>query len=124
MSERKYRTLFDESRDGMYSVLRDGEITDANQSFLDLFGYTRVETISKDFRELYVDPADRPRFQEEIEKTGFVKDYETKFRRKDGAEMDCLLTSSVEFGNGGRIVGYRGIVRDVTHQKRTEQSLR
>ena len=69
-------------------------------------------------------PADRPRFQEEIEKNSFVKDYEIKCRKKDGTEMHCLITSSVEFGDDGGVVGYRGIIRDVTHRKRAEQALR
>jgi two-component system CheB/CheR fusion protein len=67
-SEKRYRTLFEESKDGVYSVLRDGEITDANPSFRELFGYTREEMIGKDIRELYYDPTDRLKFQEEIEK--------------------------------------------------------
>jgi PAS domain S-box-containing protein len=35
----------------VYSVLRDGEITDANTSFCELFGYKREEMIGKDIRE-------------------------------------------------------------------------
>ena len=94
-SDKRYRTLFEESIDGVYSVLRDGTITDANPSFCELFGYTREELIGKDIRDLYFDPADRPRFQKEIEKKGFVKDYEVKLRKRDGTEVDCLITSSV-----------------------------
>ena len=89
-SDKQYRTLFEDSIDGVYSVLRDGTITDANPSFCELFGYMREEMIGKDIRELYLDPADRPRFQKEIEKTGFVKDYEIKFQNRNGTEVDCL----------------------------------
>ena len=122
-SDKQYRTLFEESIDGVYSVLRDGEITDANQSFLELFGYTREEMIGKDICELYVDPADRRRFQEEIEKKGFVKEYEVKWRKKDGTELDCLLTSSVHFGKDGSIAGYRGILRDLTAHNALQKQL-
>ena len=122
-SEERYRTLFEESIDGVYSVLRDGTITDANASFCKLFGYTREEMIGKDIRELYLDPADRRRFQKEIEKKGFVKDYEVKFRKRDGTEVDCLLTSSVHFGKDGSIAGYRGIVRDLTVRKGLQRQL-
>jgi PAS domain S-box-containing protein len=122
-SERQYRSLFEESRDGILSVARDGETTDANPSFLELFGYTRKEMIGKNIRELYVDPADRLIFQEEIEKKGFVKDYEIRLRKKDGTEVDCLLTASVQFGDNGSIVGYRGIMRDLTIHKRLQGQL-
>ena len=49
--EKQYRTLFEESMDGVYSVLRGGEITDANASFCEIFGYTREELIGKNIRE-------------------------------------------------------------------------
>jgi len=122
-SEQRYRTLFEESIDGVYSVLRDGEITDANAAFCKLFGYTREEMIGKDIRDLYVDPADRPKFQKEIEKKGFVKDYEVKFQKRDGTEVDGLLTSSVHFGKDGSITGYRGILRNLTLRKGLQRQL-
>ncbi|MBM3303006.1 MAG: PAS domain S-box protein, partial [Deltaproteobacteria bacterium] len=107
----------------VYSVLREGEITDANVAFCKIFGYTREETIGKNILELYSDPADRPKFQEQIEKSGFVKDYPVKFKRKDGKELDCLLTSSVHYGEDGRVVEYRGIMRDVTDQQLLQRQL-
>jgi len=122
-SEQRYRTLFEESMDGVYSVLRDGTITDANASFYKLFGYTREEIIGKDIHELYFDPADREKFLEEIENKGSVKDYEVQFRKRDGTEVDCLLTSSVYFGQEGSITGYRGILRDLTLRKGLRRQL-
>ena len=122
-SDKQYRTLFEDSIDGVYSVLRDGTMTDANPSFCELFGYTRQEMIGKDIRDLYFDPIDRPRFQKEIEKTGFVKDYEIKFQNRYGTEVDCLVSSSMIFEKDGSITGYRGIVRDLTARKELHRQL-
>jgi two-component system, cell cycle sensor histidine kinase and response regulator CckA len=122
-SEQQYRALFEDSIDGVYSVLRDGTITDANTAFCGLFGYTTAEMIGKDIRELYLDPADRAKFQNEIEKNGFVKDYEIKFQKRNGTEVDCLISSSVHFGKDGGITGYRGILRDLTARKALQRQL-
>jgi two-component system, cell cycle sensor histidine kinase and response regulator CckA len=122
-SERKYRALFDESKDGVYSVLRNGEITDVNPSFLEMFGYAREEMIGNDIRILYLDPSERLRFQEEIEKKGFVQDYEASFIKRDGTVISCLLTSSLQFGDDGSVAGYRGIVRDLTFRKQLQRQL-
>ncbi len=122
-SEQQYRSLFEDSIDGVYSVLRDGTITDANAAFCELFGYMAAEMIGKDIRELYLDPADRPKFQKEIEKHGFVKDYEIKFRKRDGTEVDCLLSASVHLVKDKGIRGYRGIVRDLTARKALQRQL-
>jgi len=121
-AEEKYRTLFDESKDAIYITSREGKFLDINRALLELFGYSREEMIDKlDVREIYVYPGERDRFQQEVEKMGSVRDYEVKFRKKNGAEMDCILTSTVRRSADGDILGYQGIIRDVTEQKRIER---
>jgi PAS domain S-box-containing protein len=120
-SEERYRTLFEGARDAIYVTTREGEIIDANQSLLDQFGYGREEVIGLNARVTYAHSEDRLKFQEEIEREGFVKDYETKLRKKDGTEMECLLTSIVRRNADGYIVGYQGIIRDITERKRAEE---
>lgn len=120
--EEKYRTLFDESRDAIYITSRDGKFLDVNRALLELFEYTKEEMIDRlNVEEIYAYPGDRVTFQKEIEKKGSVRDYEVKFRKKNGTEMDCLLTGSVRHSSTGRILGYQGIIRDVTEQKRIER---
>jgi len=123
-SERKYRILFGGSRDAIYVTTREGKIIDANQAMLDLFGYSREEMIGLDARKTYVYPEDRRKFQQRIEREGFVRDYEIKLRKKDGTEMDCLLTATVRHADDGSILGYQGIIRDITELKQIVNELR
>ena len=122
-SETRYRTLFGESRDAVYMNTREGKILDVNQASLDLLGYTRDELIGMNVRGLYVHPEDRGIFQREIERKGSVRDYELKFRRKDGTQIDCLVTSTVRRAADGTVVGYQGIIRDITEQMKAEKAL-
>ena len=122
-SETRYRTLFGESRDAVYMNTREGKILDVNQAGLDLLGYTRDELIGMNVRKLYVHPEDRSVFQREIEQKGSVRDYELKFRRKDGVQIDCLVTSTVRRAANGTVVGYQGIIRDITEQMKAEKAL-
>jgi PAS domain S-box-containing protein len=122
-SEEKYRTLFEESRDGIFIVTREGNFIDINQSALDLFGYTKDEILGMNARELYVYPVERYRPGQEIERKGFVRDYKLKFRKKDGAEMDCLITSTRWGANNGTMLGYQGIIRDITEKRKMEEEL-
>ena len=71
-----------------------------------------------------LDPDDRSRFQNEIEKTESLKDFEVKMRKKDGTIIDCLVTSTVWRDGNGNIAGDRGIIRDVTLQKIMERDLK
>lgn len=124
-SEAKYHSLFSESADAIYFTTTDGVLEDANPALLSLFGYSREELIARlNVRELYFDPRDRLVFQSEIEAKGFLRNFPVTLRRKDGAPMDCLLTSSIRRSEEGELLGYQGIIRDVTEQKRGERALR
>jgi len=120
-SEERYRTLFEESADVVYITSRDGKLVDISPSAQSIFGLARDELIGYDVKDLYVDPDDRVAFQLAIEETGAVRDFETRFTTKQGGEIDCLLTSSVRRGFTGEIVGYQGVIRDITERKRTEK---
>lgn len=120
-SEERYRTLFEESRDAVYITTQEGEILDANESMLDLFGYSKEEMIGFNARETYVHSEDRLKFQQMIEREGFVKDYEIKLRKRDGTEMECLFTAIMRRTADGNIAGYQGTIHDITERNRAEE---
>jgi len=123
-SEEKYRTLSEQSTDAIYITTKDGTLSYINQSFLNLFGYTKEEVVDGKAQDFYVDTGDRLRFQQEIEKTGAVRDFEVKLHKKDGMVIDCLITASIRKSNDGSTLGYQGIIRDITEKKKTEEALR
>jgi len=120
-SERKFRNLFDTSLDAIYITSREGEFLDANPTLLELFGYTRDELVHGiNAEQIYADPADRLKFQKEIERQGSIRNYEVKFRKKNGTDMDCFLSGTLRLAYDGSVLGYQGIIRDVTEIKRVE----
>ncbi len=123
-SERRYRSLFEESRDAIYITTRDGRFVDANGFWLELMGYTRAELQTLNAADLYVAPEDRERFQTEIEASGEVRSFEVRLRRKDGTELECLITANVWKGVMGDVIGYHGTIRDITERKIAEKQLR
>lgn len=63
------------SRDPSYLTTAQGRITYANQAFLTFFGYSWDEVKNKKVQDFYINIQDRKKFQEEIEKSGFVEDH-------------------------------------------------
>lgn len=123
--EEKYRALLDDSRDGIVITTRDGEFVDVNMAFVDLVGCaSKDEVLGKRIQDFYANPEDRKRMTLILDKQGATTDYEMTFRRMDGSKIDTLHTISVKRDANGEIVGYQGIMRDITDRKRAEEELR
>lgn len=123
-SEQKYRTLFEDSQDAIIITTIEGEILDFNHSLAKLVGYSREELLELNAKQLYVNPDDRETLKEEIKRTGAVRDYAVKWVRKDGGLLDVLMTLTACYDVGGDIIGYQGIVHDITERRKAEQALR
>ena len=122
--EKRYQSIFEDSRDAIYITTREGKMVDVNQAALDLFDYTRKELIGLDIGGTIINPIARTKFQQEIEQKGFTKDYEVKLHKKNRTEMDCLVTSTVRRDKDGSILGYQGIIRDISEQRWAEEEIR
>ena len=122
-SEERYRTLFEGSRDAIYITSRDNQFVELNQASLELFGYTRAEIMKIKLREIFLNPGDLRSLEREIRDKGYVKDYEVKFRRSDGEQMTCLITSTGRLSNDESIREYQTIVRDITEQTLNQRRL-
>ena len=122
-SEERYRTLFEDSRDAIYITSVDGRFIEVNQALVELFGYTREELLAGEAGDLYPTPADRHRFRDEIMRAGYVRDYEVRLARRDGEPIDVLLSASLRRAPDGTVLGYQGIIHDITERKRAEEQL-
>ena len=122
-SEKKFRVLFEDSLDAVLISNIEGRIIDFNQSLSTLVGYSREELLNLNAKKLYMNSVARERFQKEIVSTGSVRDYTVKWVRKDGMYLDVLMTLTIRTDIDGNIVGYQGIVRDVTERKKLEEAL-
>lgn len=123
-SEKKYRSLFQDTSDAVYMTSREGTIIDVNGSASRMSGYSREELIGMNALELYADPEQRRKFMAKAEKTGAVTDFELEFVRKDKKHVFGLISSSVRYGEDGSVIGYQGIIRDITERKLAEQAVR
>ncbi|NTV43634.1 MAG: GAF domain-containing protein, partial [Syntrophobacteraceae bacterium] len=63
---------------------------------------------------IYVNPLHRKVFQEQIDRNGFVKDFETSFWKKDGTRIHCLISGTAVRDREGKIVAYEAIAKDIT----------
>ena len=124
-SERKYRTLFEESKDVLYIGKPDGKLLDINLAGVELFGYdSKAEMLDISIEEdLFVNFQERQFCMRALEDQGFIKDYEVVMKKKNGAHVTVLMTAIIDRDETGKLATYRGIIKDVTEWKRLEQQL-
>ncbi|HHT9129875.1 MAG TPA: PAS domain S-box protein [Candidatus Brocadiaceae bacterium] len=123
MSEEKYRRLFETSKDVVFFCGTECQFVDINQSGVDLFGYESKNEILKLnlVQNLFFDPNQGKAIKEMVCKNGFIKDYEVELKKKEGARVPCLMTSNLRRDERNSIIGYEGIIIDLTERKRIEQ---
>ncbi|KYC53608.1 MAG: sensory histidine kinase AtoS [Candidatus Methanofastidiosum methylothiophilum] len=120
----QYRSLIRESMDAIWFSTIEGKIVDANEAAAKLLGVPLTTLIGTSILDFYVDPLDRLKFQEKVEKEGSIKGYEISLKNIKGQQLFCLFTSSIWKDKKGKIIGYRGIVHDITKRKKMGDSLK
>ncbi len=125
ISEEKYRSIFEKSRDMIYITDEKGDFIDFNDSALRIFGYTRGELLNLNARDLYFSKDDRYKFLQTINKTGAVSNYELTLKHKTGEKRDCLVSGTVQQVNFNdeKKLNYLGIIHDITRRKKAEKEL-
>jgi PAS domain S-box-containing protein len=123
-SEARYRALFEESIDGVFITSIEGKIIDISNTGVNILGYdSKEEMLRLDLsRDLYMDPKDRRRILSEVIEKGF-HEYEVFLKKKSGEKMPVRCAMNAVREADGAIIAYRGVIRDITEQKRLEQEL-
>lgn len=122
----KFKTIFTELKDAFYESTPDGRLIELNPYGMELLGVKSIEDLKKInvTRDFYPNEEGRNEFKRELEKYGFVKNYENNIRKLNGEIVTVLETSYAVKNKEGKIISYRGILRDITEQKKNEIKLR
>lgn len=117
-----YRQLFDNSKDAIAILDKNSKITDINESFHKLFGYTKKEARGKFMDELIVPH----RLLEEtndialIIEHGETAQFESIRKTKKGDEIEVSVTGSKIITSNGE-TGYCRIYSDISGRKKEEE---
>ncbi|MHB0914971.1 MAG: PAS domain-containing hybrid sensor histidine kinase/response regulator [Thermoleophilia bacterium] len=119
-SEEKFRTLFDNSTDGIFILDMQGRFLDVNHTAFERLGYSKEEMLAMSVSEL-----DPPEFAARVpERIAQIKEhgyamFESAHVRKDGSVMPVEVNS--------RVIDYRGekalfsVIRDISERKSAEK---
>ncbi len=124
-SELRYRTLFENSIEAVFTVDVKGNFTSANNAMAEILGYSSDEIIGTNCRKFSTPEVSKMVFNayNDLYRTGKpIKDLNYNIIRKNGEvrTIDGYVNLVYE---GNEIIGFQGTMRDVTDKIRSEQQL-
>lgn len=123
--EIQFRRIVESNIIGVIFWNVSGNITEANDAFLEMVGYTRTELLSGAVRWTDMTPGEYTqqdqRVLAELAVTGACNSFEKEYIRKDGTRVPVLLGATLMEGSQEQGVCF---VLDITAQKRAEAALR
>ena len=125
-AEAKYRDIVENSPEIIHSVNAQGKIIFANKKESELLGYSNEELMGMNIRDIY-SPKLFNQVQtgfKQLKKKGALYIPEGMMIKKDGTEINVEIDSLVVYGDNGKFLHTRSIIRDVTERKSTELELK
>jgi PAS domain S-box-containing protein len=125
-SEEKYRTIIENIEEGYYEANREGKILFVNDSACRILGYSRRELVGANYTKFTAEE-----HKKEVLKT-FKSVYQTgnsakmlrwEIVRKDGSRTSLEASVSLIKDSKGNPVGFRGICRDITERRKSEEMM-
>lgn len=127
LAEARYRSIFENSGDGIFQTTADGHYLDANPALALIYGYDSPAALMAELRDigsqLYVDPVQRHKFRRMMAEHGFVQDFESEIRRRDGEVIWITENAHSVYNPDGTFLYYEGTVRDITERKHHQEQL-
>ncbi len=126
-SERRYRSIFENAKEGIFQATPDGRYRSVNPSFARMFGFDSpqemVRSITDTGGQLYVNRGDREELKRLLDEQGSVAGFEVQVYRKDRSIFWVSINAHAVRGPDGTPLYWEGTNEDITARKETELAL-
>ncbi|MHA1473062.1 MAG: PAS domain-containing protein, partial [Promethearchaeota archaeon] len=123
-SEEKYRTLVEDSIEGIWVIDGEAKTTFVNNSMANMFGYEIDEMIGKSMYAFMDDEGIKAAENKfESRKDGIKEDHEFVFFHKSGKKVYTYLRTTPILGENGTFNGALAFVTDITQQKIAQEKI-
>lgn len=124
VSERKYRRIFEVSKDMIFVTGKDGMILELNPEGYTMLGLKRADSLNgKKIKDFFSDEKEWEHIEKMLERKGFVTNVEIELKRSDGARMDSLVSGSFDAGQPGQEETTHFLVKDIEQRKLMEKQM-
>ena len=124
LAEAKYRSIFENSVEGIFQTSPAGHYLSANRALANIYGYESPEQLIADMAniaiQLYVQPGQRDAFARLMRLHGSVTAFESQVYRRDGGVIWISESARSVYDERGTLLYYEGAVVDITERKGAE----
>ncbi len=124
-TEKRFRTIFENTIVGLYRTTPDGRILLANPAIVKMMGCKSFKELAQiNLEKEGFDPSTpRSMFKQRIAKKGKVIGLESIWLRPNGTKLFVSESAVAVKDENGNIIYYEGTVQDVTKRKEAEEKL-
>ncbi len=123
-SEQQMKILFENSRDGIVIITRDGRIININDAAIQMTGYTREEMNQIQLIELAYDRSNLNQLIRKLISQGSINNFEFELLTKEKQVRVVEVSATMQRDMKGKAHTFQGILRDITVQRSLEEQLR
>lgn len=126
-AEKKYQTIVENAAGGIYQAEKNGHLVSANPALARILGYDSANQLIDGLQSMahvYVDDHDRQRYERELLDVGFIRNLETRMKRRDGQIIWVSENARAVKDTQGQIAYFEGSIEDITQRKQAEIALR
>jgi PAS domain S-box-containing protein len=126
-SEKRYRSLFENSIMGISQAHPDGRLIVTNNAYAQMYGYASAEEMMAEVPsvgKLYANPEDREEVLRVLKEKGVMKPREMAVVRRDGARFTILVGAREIRDSNGNLLYYQAEHIDITERKQAENELK
>ena len=126
-AEQKYRTIFENSMEGIFQSSPQGRYLSLNPAMARLYGYDSpkemMESIQDIATQIYVEPEKRSEFIGLLGLYNDIENFEARNYRKDKSVFWTSTSARAVRNESEDILYFEGFVQDITQRKEAEEAL-
>ncbi len=119
-NERKYRSIFERSKDAVFLASRDLILRDVNDAASHLLQYSTDDPNPVSLYQ-FLDERENNYIAEQLTINNDLHDREVELQPKGGEKRNCILSLSIETDNDGQQYVH-GLIHDITELKKAEKA--
>ncbi len=123
LSERKFRSIFEHSAEGIFQSSPEGRFLTVNSALVAMLGYNSEDDLKRVNipEDIYLKPSDRDKLLTLLQHKGEISNYRLTLKKKNNTQIIVRVNERIVKDDVDSKIYYEGSIADITEQARLEE---